>query len=148
MHTYIHAYIHTYMHAYMQTYMHDACMHTYMHIHICYYVNLVLTTLPLGPYHALWPLRSYYVNFEHVQNLTTSLPFLQTFNTTLLPRFYYAHPVPTGLIRHPHLLSLGKDVKLGFHTVPMGIEAKPARVSPLHSRCVTQATLGHLAFTT
>ena len=51
-----------------------------------YYVNPVLTTLSLGPHHALWRLRSYYVNFEHVQNLTTSsLPFLQT-----LLRSYYA----------------------------------------------------------
>ena len=56
-----------------------------------YYVNPVLTTLSLGPHYALWPLRSYYVNFEHVQNLTTSLPFLQTLlrsyqaSTTLIP---------------------------------------------------------------
>ena len=32
-----------------------------------YHVNPVLTTLPLGPYHALWRLRSYYVDFEHVK---------------------------------------------------------------------------------
>ena len=38
-----------------------------------YYVNPVLSTLTLRPYHALWWLRSYYVNFEHVQNLATSL---------------------------------------------------------------------------
>ena len=50
-----------------------------------HYVNPVLTTLSLGPYHALWRLRSYYVN------LTTSLPFLQTLlrsyhaSTTLIP---------------------------------------------------------------
>ena len=56
-----------------------------------YYVNPVLTTLSLGPYHALWRLRSCYVNFEHVQNLTTSLPFLQILlrsyhaSTTLIP---------------------------------------------------------------
>ena len=49
-----------------------------------------ITTLPLGPYHALWQLCSY-VNFEHVQNLTTSLPFLQNLlrsyhaSTTLIP---------------------------------------------------------------
>ena len=43
-----------------------------------HYVNPILTTLSIGPYHALWRLRSYsyYVNFEHVRNLTTSLPFL------------------------------------------------------------------------
>ena len=56
-----------------------------------YYVNPVLTMLSQGPYHALRWLRSYYVNFEHVQNLTTSLPFLQTLlrsyhaSTTLIP---------------------------------------------------------------
>ena len=56
-----------------------------------YYVNPVLTTILLGPYHALWRLRSYYVNFEHVQILITSLPFLHTLlrpyhaSTTLIP---------------------------------------------------------------
>ena len=38
-----------------------------------YYVNPVLTTLLIGSYHILWRLRSYYVNFENVQNETTSL---------------------------------------------------------------------------
>ena len=58
-----------------------------------YYVNPVLTrpTLSLCPYHALWLRRCYNVNFEHVQNLTTSLPFLQISlrschaSTTLIP---------------------------------------------------------------
>ena len=56
-----------------------------------HYVNLVLSTLPLGPYHAFWWLLSYYVNFEYVQNWTMSSPFLQTLlrsyhaSTTLIP---------------------------------------------------------------
>ena len=54
-----------------------------------YYVNPVLTALSLGPYHVLWRLLSYYVNFERVQNSTTFLPFLQT-----LPCSYYASATP------------------------------------------------------
>ena len=54
-----------------------------------YYVNPVLTTLSLGPYHALW--RLFFEFVQHVQNLTTFLPFLKTLllsyyaSTTLTP---------------------------------------------------------------
>ena len=45
-----------------------------------YYVNAVLTTLSLGPYHALCGQCFYYVNFDHVLVVLADL-------TTLLPRF-------------------------------------------------------------
>ena len=57
-----------------------------------YYVNPVLTTFALGPHYALWPLRC--SKFDHVLAVLADL-------TTLLQHFYYAHPVPTTLIRFP-----------------------------------------------
>ena len=60
---------------------------------------------------SLWWLPFYYVNFEHVQNLTTSLPFLQTLLrsyhafTTLIPflvrssGFHYALAFLESVIR-------------------------------------------------
>ena len=42
----------------------------------------------------LWQLRSYYVNIDNVLAVLADL-------TTLLPRFYYAPPVPTTLTRFP-----------------------------------------------
>ena len=47
---------------------------------------------------------------------------------------------------HPHLLSLAKDVKLGFNTVPKpravpnrDSNPGPSHGSPLHNRCATPA---------
>ena len=51
-------------------------------------------------------------------------------------------PIDSEVIerRYPNLLSLAKDVKLGFYTVPIG-NGTPGRGSPLHNRCATPAPI-------
>ena len=68
----------------------------------CYYISGVLTALSLSSNHVLLRLRSYNVNFEHVQSLGTSFQ-IHAPSTLLLcvSGAYQVHPIPTAL---SHLL--------------------------------------------
>ena len=102
MYYYIHTYVYTYIHSHWKelmlmnakwypvpTTLTPCLPRSYDFMRRWHYANPVLTTLPLGPYHTPWRLRPYYVNFEHVQNLTSSLSFLQT-----LLRSHHASTTP------------------------------------------------------
>ena len=91
MYYYIHTYVYTYIHFHWKEHYHANERQMVSHSNYAlpvsttllrrwYYVNAVPSTLVLrqsGSYYVvtrslLWPLRSYYVNCKHVQNLTTS----------------------------------------------------------------------------